>query len=159
MHAPFARCQIHLEQQRIVDQQGPPPGPASAPRRRDFRVQHQRMHQSFQRRKFGGIAHHQFPQLAAIDRIVHHHGGKRRADRAHRRAAGAVHRVHRGIGIEDGNKRAREGLGDGGFAHADPAGQPDDFHATPNKSDATNRRNSSSTTGVTPNHSENPGTP
>ena len=103
----------------------------------------------------GGIGKQGGSQLLAIDPAISCRAGKRRLDAGYCRAL--VELVHLGVGVANGDPQCAQTCSDGGFAHADTAGEPNDQHQWPSISATTRARSSSVTWGATPNHFSKPG--
>jgi hypothetical protein len=102
---------------------------ASGPRQETaLRLAHHRVQDAFELAHRGRVREHLCAQRGAVERAVHDHAREGLFDCRQRAAVRSLQRVDGGVGVEHRHAGAAEGGGGGGFAHADAAGQADDFH-------------------------------
>lgn len=133
-HAIDSRIATGFQQQRDIEQYATRATPARLLHESPFKRAHRRMHDGFEALERRRIAQYRRAQRRPVE---HHHAvvapgdraGKCRGDRGKRQAAGRLDGVDRPVGVEHRKARAAEHAGDGGFPHADAAGQTYDDHA------------------------------
>ena len=118
-----------FEEQRDVENDERRAALAVTAQERRLPLAHHRVHDAFEALQGLRIAEDRLAERSAIEAGGAGDAGKFRLDRGECAAAGSLQPVHLRIGIEDGDALALEHLGNGGFSHADGAGEADDLHA------------------------------
>ena len=144
---------VVLEEEGDVEDGGGAAGGAGSGEEAAFGGADEGVEDFFKSGHCGGVLDGQGAEGFSAYGAVFEGGGEGLGEGGYGATAFLLEAVDLGVGVEDGEAGAAEGVGGGGLAHADAAGEADYFH-----DERTASSSCWSTCGVIPNHFAKPGT-